>query len=372
MWSQRFEKCQSCGTTELKHRAKGLCVNCYGKETERKHKAHPRKRGIAGKKLTKEYLLEQYLGRKRSLSDIAKECGCSRQYVYKRLTHFDLQLRSKPEARRIALRRRKISFEKEDGLGRKRTIVHKEILLNENFFSSWSVKMAYVLGFIYADGSLDSRGSVSISQKDTEILTKIKNLMDCNAKLYFRPRKEYEDAVSGELYTLQINNHQIYNDLINLGLTPDKTFTVGFPQMSPLYVRHFIRGCWDGDGSVSFDRWGYIEASYTSGSRSFIKGMLSELEKAGFPKRRIFRHKQSSVSCEKLYHYLYSNVKSDLFLERKHDVFRQYADYARINRRIRELKAEGMRLSKIAQTLRVPLERVYNAIRITEPGEIID
>ena len=28
-WSLKYDKCQQCGTTERKHAAKGLCVNCY-------------------------------------------------------------------------------------------------------------------------------------------------------------------------------------------------------------------------------------------------------------------------------------------------------------------------------------------------------
>ena len=28
-WSRNFDKCQVCGTSERKHRGKGLCVNCY-------------------------------------------------------------------------------------------------------------------------------------------------------------------------------------------------------------------------------------------------------------------------------------------------------------------------------------------------------
>lgn len=28
-WSQKFDKCQKCGTTERKHNALGLCSKCY-------------------------------------------------------------------------------------------------------------------------------------------------------------------------------------------------------------------------------------------------------------------------------------------------------------------------------------------------------
>ena len=28
-WSLKYDKCQKCGTTEKKHAAKGICINCY-------------------------------------------------------------------------------------------------------------------------------------------------------------------------------------------------------------------------------------------------------------------------------------------------------------------------------------------------------
>jgi len=29
MWSKRYDKCRECGTVEIRHHARGLCVNCY-------------------------------------------------------------------------------------------------------------------------------------------------------------------------------------------------------------------------------------------------------------------------------------------------------------------------------------------------------
>jgi intein/homing endonuclease len=54
-------------------------------------------------------------------------------------------------------------------------------------------------------------------------------------------------------------------------------------------VRHFLRGCWDGDGSFHFDtsarsRQNLI-ASIVSGSRAFIEGIVQALSQAGIKKR---------------------------------------------------------------------------------------
>lgn len=55
--------------------------------------------------------------------------------------------------------------------------------VNSNFFKLWTPEMAYVLGFITADGSLEDasylRGKyLRICSSDMEILDKIKAVMD--------------------------------------------------------------------------------------------------------------------------------------------------------------------------------------------------
>jgi len=116
---------------------------------------------------------------------------------------------------------------------------------------------------------------------------------------------------------------------------PIVPLSVAFPKIPPVYVRHFIRGCWDGDGSIYIEkRSKSIRASFTSGSLMFINDMLNELEKAGLKKRTIYTIKRKNPSyyfrfngfsqCKDLYHYLYDNVPQEQYLERKHKVFKDY------------------------------------------------
>ena len=47
--------------------------------------------------------------------------------------------------------------------------------INENYFKTWSNNMAYILGFIAADGVIQKENQcVSISQKESYILEDIK------------------------------------------------------------------------------------------------------------------------------------------------------------------------------------------------------
>jgi transcriptional regulator with XRE-family HTH domain len=340
-WATNFDRCIRCGNDENKHVARGLCVRCYRIESERKHKKHTRKRGVAGKILTEGYLVEQYSNRERSLIDIAKECYCTRQYVYKMMKAYQIPLRNKSSARSLALERSKLKFNRLDEKGDEYSVTLHKMEVNETFFSSWSDGMAWVLGLLYSGGNLsfDTKGKpflLQITQKEPELLSKIKTMMNCNVKLSFTPRRRYGAVVAGRLYRLRLNNYRIYADLVRIGLKPDKNLDMNFPDIPSEYVRHFIRGCWDGDGLVYFHKGqSRIVASYVSGSLSFLTTFLQHLERTGLKRRQIYcstygrknpsyYFRLSDSECEKLYRYLYDNVTPEQYLERKYAVFRDF------------------------------------------------
>jgi hypothetical protein len=361
-WSLKYDRCVKCGKSEgVKHIARGLCLYCYRQETEKKNRGKQREEiGLAADKLSYEYLFEEYVNKTRSLGDIAKSCSCSRQYVYKQMVEFSIPLRSKQGARELAYDQNKIKFKRFDINGKERTITLDKIRVNEKFFSFWSKEMAYVLGVIYTDGCLDPGSKLDpsrkttlkmprfqIFQKEPEILNKVLKLMNCDAKLYHHNKQD--------LYWFNVHDEKIYHDLQNLGLTPNKSLTMDFPQMPPEYVRHFIRGCWDGDGSV-YITGGKIEANYTTGSKIFIEKLVQELYKVGIHKwdrghsmvdkseiKRLWLchpdgkfpltiHKKKDANSynirlatrdniDRLFHYFYDDVDESMYLTRKYEAF---------------------------------------------------
>ena len=346
-WSTKYDKCVMCGESKLRHVARGLCEVCYENETRKRHENHIKRdkwrRGISAE-LTKTKLEEEYSVLGKSLTDIAREYNCTRQYIFKLLKIHNIPQRTKAESRKLAIQRKKIKFEKEVD-GQLETVYLDNWTINENFFKSWTPQMAYVLGFIFADGSL-SEGkrrhprskttsrcpACTITQDSPEILGKIKALMSCNKRLYKR-----KNWPKGYLYVLQVDNEEIYEDLLKLGLTPAKSKIVKFPEIPPEYIRHFVRGCWDGDGSVYTIPPSHkgIGTSFVSGSKEFIEKMLSHLEKAGLPERTIYKYKGREAyyfvfkrkDSIKLFHYLYDSVDSSMYLERKYKIFNTAVDY---------------------------------------------
>lgn len=347
MWARKYKKCTKCGTTKVKHLSRGLCVKCYHKDIESRHKKETRQRGIAAKILTKEYLVNQYFKEKKSLSDIAEGCSCSRQFVHKKMLEYEIPRRTLRSARKMALKQKKIIVNRLQDDGLIHSVIYQKIEYNGKFFASWSQEMAYVLGILYTDGCLSmsihhgkkvTRRTpiISFAQKERELVAKVLALMDCNAKIRHHKRRIYGGNVCGAVYSFSLACSAIYPDLVRLGLKSTKSLDIEFPTIPQQYVRHFIRGCWDGDGSVYFEKGRpHLTASFYSGSRLFTEGMLSELEKAGLPKRTMYMLKRKHPSyyfkfhghnCIKMYHYLYDGVPPTHYLERKHALFKKYAD----------------------------------------------
>ena len=135
MWAKLFENCIKCGTTERNHRARGLCDKCYDQTYENKLKTYDRTRGIAGKVLTEEYLKEEYVSKKKSLSDIAISCSCSRQFVHKKMLEFKIPTRDSRKARKIAIDKKKLTYRVVDEFGQEKLYPMVSLKIKENFFS---------------------------------------------------------------------------------------------------------------------------------------------------------------------------------------------------------------------------------------------
>ena len=202
--------------------------------------------------------------------------------------------------------------------------------VNSAFFSTWSREMAYVLGVIASDGCLVEHAnglhSIDITSKDYEWLCKIRRAMESTHKVGKKPRG----------YRLQIRNQQIYGDLIRLGLTSRKSKTLRFPPVSLSHLPDFVRGYFDGDGTVWFwqdPRWRHawqLKASFYSGSRIFLEELRSLLQRrAGLSSGSLtilptaFELRYGITDGLKLYRWIYHD-QAVLYLDRKRNKFEEF------------------------------------------------
>ncbi len=344
MWSRKYDKCEKCGTTSIEHVAQGLCRKCYANKIEAKHRNYERfKKGIPKAFLTKEKLSELYLDKQMSLSDIGRIAGCNRRTVYFHIKKLGIQLRTKVEARTIALDKGKCKYSRINDNGEIEEKTRDKIYFNENFFSKWSNEMAYVLGLIYTDGNITDTsvkmGRLTFAQREKESVENFLNLIGADSKILYRRREKYVNTTAGELYYFHINSDIVYRQLLELGLTPNKSLSMTFPKIPEDYIRHFIRGCWDGDGTVYIEkRNGNLKTAFVCGSLEFITVLKEHLHKQGLSDVTLYedrRSKKGNVSYYfrygtndsiKLFHYLYEGVSESQYLKRKYEVFKNYLD----------------------------------------------
>ena len=125
---------------------------------------------------------------------------------------------------------------------------------NENYFSEIdSEDKAYFLGLILADGCIyNNRVLLSLAEKDIDILEAFKEYLDTDKKLY---RSESSGSLVGHTvtYRIELISDTMISDLAKLGIIPHKTIHCTYPDqlVDSAVESAFIRGIWDGDGSMS-------------------------------------------------------------------------------------------------------------------------
>lgn len=195
--------------------------------------------------------------------------------------------------------------------------------IDEKYFEKIdSEAKAYFLGFLYTDGTVskdketNKRVQMSLSTKDKYILEEFKKELRTTKPLQLTKRnaRKIGDITikKSEIITMNISNVKIRKDLINLGLIPQKTKKMTFPNnkiLSDKFLRHFIRGVYDGDGTIA-KSGNSVSCNITSGSHNFIK-VLSKILKSKFKIESsiIFYSRKSKFDKSKIHEYWVLNIK---------------------------------------------------------------
>jgi hypothetical protein len=138
----------------------------------------------------------------------------------------------------------------------------------------------YLLGAWITDGCISiskdrpNRKSITLTSKDKDWLEIV--------NLYISPNKPLLNH-GLNCYRLMYNSTELADWFIKHGCGPRKSLTLQFPNVPKQYLPDFIRGCWDGDGSISHTKsanhgksW-QSQANLTSGSLSFCEELASIL-----------------------------------------------------------------------------------------------
>ena len=134
--------------------------------------------------------------------------------------------------------------------------------IRHDFFKNISTELqAYLLGFYTADGSIDEKRKtfrIHLSIKDSELVYLYKDIISPDARLFSVADNYKTTGRDGKEITghgsigVDISSTILVNDLVELGIGYKKTYSdLTIPNIPENLIRHFVRGFFDGDGSIS-------------------------------------------------------------------------------------------------------------------------
>jgi len=275
-----------------------------------------------------------------------------RNYISMSWTQLQYNLENRTQ-QSIRVQANKLGFKKQPG--------SLDYTVNENFFDTWNAEVAYVLGYIVADGCLAVRPAqcshtLKFCSKDWRLLIKIRKALSSDHLLSFKKvnNKTY--------YLLSIGSKKIIKKLLSLGILPctnsAKTKYQKFPQIPQPYISHFIRGNFDGDGCIYLTKTGKKRNNIVlhlnfKGTISFlnklsqiVNSQLNVTLKVPYTYRgnhELCYHNNEAI---RILDWLYKNA--DIYLERK---FKKY----------KENRHKGIK-RKLARNKYIPLEEVLSGV----------
>lgn len=142
---------------------------------------------------------------------------------------------------------------------KEKVFINGKYTLNQDYFNKIdNIGKAYFLGLIYADGCISNNSlRISLQEEDKDILYKFGECINSNKPIIrihnpivkgFSTNKQY---VRKDQFLLVITSNRLKESLYKLGVTSKKSLTIKFPTfLSDMYIWHFIRGYYDGDGCL--------------------------------------------------------------------------------------------------------------------------
>lgn len=184
------------------------------------------------------------------------------------------------------------------------------------FFNKWSRDMAYVLGFWFADGHMAKTGyNISFTSIDREHLDAVAEKIGVPNSVYF----------ADGCYRLVFSRKEAWQNLSALGGVPAKSLIAEFPTVPTRFLRDFIRGYVDGDGSLGWTNLPNSSVPLISvvGTQPFLLDLKRlVLEQTGLELNGIYKAedhvaflKATGVKAKCFTHWLYQN--KGMSLQRK-------------------------------------------------------
>lgn len=200
--------------------------------------------------------------------------------------------------------------------------------VNHNYFENIDTfDKAYWLGFFYADGCV-CYNKPCLELKDKDHIEKFRRAIQTEGySIHTRIDKRFDPPCI--TYSLQVKSSKMVSDLEKWRCVPRKSLKIdSFPHIDVSLYPHFIRGCFDGDGCLSYVKTENHYRIDFIGQEKFLKGIqkffenTSKLVQCG--KANAYRFGCSGqYMCEHYLDLMYKDSTEDTRLTRKYELYIQ-------------------------------------------------
>lgn len=203
------------------------------------------------------------------------------------------------------------------------------IINNKYAFDSYDELSCYWAGFIASDGNIDLKNRVRImlNYDDTAHLEKFRDYLQSTHAISSNTEKYYRSS-------FELTSIELCSGLqSNFNIVPIKTLILTPPTNIPSnLIKHFIRGYFDGDGSIceSFSNknssTSTLYATFACGSKNFITWIFTYLHDTLGLKGHLqefsptkFQIKYNTNDAKALLLWMYTDAS--IYLDRKYSLF---------------------------------------------------
>lgn len=205
--------------------------------------------------------------------------------------------------------------------------------VDDDFFKKQNSEMAYFLGFLAADGCVSKKENLitlHLHERDEEILKTFQSLTKNTRQLkYFKNNSDVPTV------KFSVWSKEWKQDLAHYGIIPQKTFKLEPPKfLNKELLKDFIRGYFDGDGSIYYITETQPIVKITGASKVFINWLKEILINQYGIQCSIYESKTTDdvtmynlqisrqKEVEKFFHLLYDDAET--YLRRKYEKFLTY------------------------------------------------
>ena len=209
---------------------------------------------------------------------------------------------------------------------------NRKYKLNENYFDEINTpNKAYILGFLYADGCNSMQKStihISLQEEDKQILEDMRKEIGSEKELEFidNSNKHNFGYTYKNMWRLNMFSKHMCETLENIGMMPNKSLKITFPNIDESLYSHFIRGVFDGDGCIHNSKGKTRHLCSIVGTYDLCNFLKEYFEKMGFSShvREASNHNGITAVFEiwkkdsvmQFLDFLYSDA--EMYLERKY------------------------------------------------------